>query len=155
VLSIWHGGADVVVSPGNAARIAGQWAAAHGLSARPDETQMLFGRTRSVWRNADGEPVMDLTLLPAMGHGWPLATTGPEGLGTAAHFMLETGVPSTLEIARFWKIAPEASAPEASAQDAPSAHPIGDRVMAEIAKHVPGGVQDTLARAMRAAGLLS
>ena len=165
-LSIWHGGADMVVNTGNANRIAGQWAAAHGLSATPDETNMLFGRTHAVWRDAAGEPAMKLHLLTAMGHGSPLATLGADGLGQAAPFMLETGVSSTLEIARFWGIAPDVLTPtevltreEVEARAAPSppdkAHPIGDGVMAAVSPHVSQGIQDTIAKALRAAGLLS
>ena len=164
-LSIWHGGADMVVNPGNADRIAGQWAAAHGLSTAPDENHMLFGRTQAVWRGPDGEAAMELNLLPAMGHGSPLATLGAEGLGMAAPFMLETGIASTLEIARFWGIAPQVLAPsevltreEVAGLDAappPKAHPIGEGVMAAVSPHVSQGIQDTIAKALRAAGLLS
>ena len=167
-LSIWHGGADVVVNAGNAQRLAGAWAAAHGLPSSPDETHMLFGRTQGVWRGPDGRAAMELNLLPAMGHGSPLATLGADGLGAAAPFMLETGVSSTLEIARFWGIAPEVLAPsevltreevaelDARPEPAPaSAHPIGEGVMAAVSPHVPQGVQDTIAKALRAAGLLS
>lgn len=157
-LSIWHGGADVVVNSGNASRLAFQWAAAHGLSATPDETRMLFGRTQALWRGPDGGVAMELNLLPAMGHGSPLATLGANGLGSTAPFMLETGISSTLEIARFWGIAPEALTPEvilADVQAEPAkAHPIGDSVMAQVSAHVPEGVQATIAKALRAARLL-
>ena len=175
-LSIWHGGADMVVNVGNAQRIAGQWASAHGLAAAPDETRMLFGRSQAIWRAPSGEVAMELNLLPGMGHGSPLATLGPDGLGSPAPFMLETGVSSTLEIARFWGIAPEALAEapfaggalagevltreEVAALQRPAeapgagAHPIGDGVMAAVSPHVSQGIQATIAKALRAAGLL-
>jgi hypothetical protein len=39
-----------------------------------------------------------------MGHGVPLATGGAFGLGAEGPFMLEAGLSSTREIARFWGI---------------------------------------------------
>lgn len=155
-LSIWHGGADPVVNVANASLLAGQWAAAHGLSATPDESSLMLGAGRAVWRDTDGDAAMEMVLLPAMGHGAPLATLGPDGLGAAAPFMLEMGLSSTLEIARFWGIAPDGPLPRGAAQPAATsanAHPIGERVMASLGE-LPGGVQAVVAKALRATGLL-
>jgi poly(hydroxyalkanoate) depolymerase family esterase len=163
-LAIWHGGADPMVNVANATLLARQWAAAYGLSPAPDRTDLLFGGGRAIWHGADGEPAMEMIVLPAMGHGSPLSTRGEDGLGAVAPFMLEVGLSSTLEIARFWGIAPEGplpgyAAPAASAETAEaepiSRHPLGDKVMASLAGHVPEGVQATIAKALKAAGLLS
>jgi hypothetical protein len=37
-----------------------------------------------------------------MGHGVPIATTGPDAYGTAGPFFLDAGVSATARIARFW-----------------------------------------------------
>lgn len=161
-LSIWHGGADPVVSVTNANLLAGQWAAAHGLSQAPDESSLMLGAARAVWRDADGAAAMEMVLLPAMGHGAPLATLGADGLGRAAPFMLEVGLSSTLEIARFWGIAPDGPLPGLAAEAAADAaqaeptglHPLGDKVMASLKGHIPDSVQATIAKALKAAGLL-
>jgi hypothetical protein len=86
--------------------------------------------------------------------------------------MLEAGVSSSLEIARFWGIAGEAAHPResevaasvtasASAPHRPSPQPstapakgVGDQVMATVSRHVPGAVQDIIAGALRTAGLM-
>ncbi|MBW3560567.1 MAG: PHB depolymerase family esterase [Proteobacteria bacterium] len=168
-LAIWHGDADGTVKPHNAGEIAKQWAAAHGLPVEPTQTERLPGRTRAVWRSpSTGEVLIESHLLRGLGHGTPLATRGAEGVGTAAPYMLEAGVSSSLEIARFWGIAGEASrveraatrpAPEPPRPAANDARPglaaaVGDRVMASVSGHVPSGVQDVIAQALKSAGLM-
>jgi hypothetical protein len=78
--------------------------------------------------------------------------------------MLEAGVSSSLEIARFWGIADEASrraqAPERrppageTETAAGSGGEIGHGVMAAVDGHVPAGVKDVIAAALRTAGLM-
>ena len=168
-LAIWHGDADGTVKPSNAGEIAKQWASAHGLTPTPTETEALSGRTRAVWRGPDGEVLIESNLLKGFGHATPLATGGPDGAGSAAPYMLEAGVSSSLEIARFWGIAGErrAEAPrEARAEPGPqpraandaasvgSGGSIGEQVMAAVSGHTPAGVQDVIARALKTAGLM-
>lgn len=169
-LSIWHGDADGTVKPSNAGEIAKQWASAHGLPAEPTATEALPGRTRAVWRSPEtGEVLMESVLIKGFGHGTPLSTGGAEGVGSAAPYMLEAGVSSSLEIARFWGIVGEVRAearskvprrearpePEAANDEAPrGAATIGDQVMATVSGHVPAGVQDVIAKALKTAGLM-
>lgn len=104
-LSIWQGSADRTVKPSNADDIARQWAAAQGLPDRPDETRTRKGWRRAAWHSATtGEPAIELNVLKGLAHGAPLAAGGADGLGEAGPWMLEAGVSSTLEIARFWGI---------------------------------------------------
>jgi len=166
-LSIWHGDADSTVKPSNADEIAKQWAAAHGLPARPTAVETLPGRTRAVWRRADGEVLIESNRLQGFGHATPLATRGADGVGSAAPYMLEAGVSASLEIARFWGVAGErvrAGEPAREASLEPEAandetEPdgllgIGDQVMASVNGRVPGGVGEVIARALRTAGLM-
>ena len=170
-VAIWHGGADATVRPHNAVEIARQWAAVHGLDEAPDETQRLAGRTRLLWRSpVTGEVVIESNLLEGLGHGTPLATAGPDGVGSVAPYMLEAGVSSSLEIARFWGLAeplaaaeaaPRASegrraaaAPERASKTQPRATSLGEQIVASVGGHVPPDVEKVIAQAMKTAGLM-
>jgi poly(hydroxyalkanoate) depolymerase family esterase len=159
-ISIWHGDVDWTVNHRNAADAARQWAEAHGLPAQPDEVQALRGRVRSIWRAPGGEPVIESNLVRGLGHGVPLAAGGEDGLGAPGPYMLEAGISSSLEIARFWGLAPPAPAEEAipldaAAADAPAATPgIAGTVMSALNGHVSSEVEATIARALKMAGLM-
>lgn len=162
-VAIWHGDADATVRPHNADEIGKQWAAAHGLGEQADRVERLKGRIRESWVSpTTGEVLIESVLIAGLGHGTPLHTGGPEGVGTAGPYMLEAGVSSSLEICRFWGIAPAAVAEEAvehqadgddDGRDAAS-WGIGDQVMDTIGRHVPGEVGEVVARALRTAGLM-
>jgi feruloyl esterase len=163
-LSIWHGEADTTVRPSAAEALALQWSDVHGLAAAPAAASTAGGRPYSVWRAPDGEPVVELHLLPGMGHGTPLAAGGPEGVGRAGPFLLEVGVSSSLEIARFWGLAEAAPAaaeglsepaPPALPRYAPPPHPAAKPVGMRTAARGPAvDVGDAIATALRSAGLM-
>lgn len=167
-LTIWHGDADHVVNVANAQVLARQWAAGQMLNLAPDDVQAHPGYRRSVWRGPDGKVKIELNLVPGLGHGVPLETRGDAALGRAAPFMLQAGVNSTLEIARFWGFAPadvhaKADAPssqalavstaEAVSTAAAAPQGVGAQVMASVAG-VPASVQAVIADALTRAGLL-
>ncbi len=158
-LSIWHGDADATVAIGNAAALARQWSAVHGLADQPHEVRKRGGRTRSVWRGFDGEPLIELNVLKGLGHGTPLATSGKDPIGQVAPFMIEAGVSSSSEIARFWGLAPASTAdweevvsePEAQVH---AANSLGQRIVGLVSAHVPADVERTITSALRSAGLM-
>ena len=160
-VSIWHGSADHTVRPHNAVVIARQWTAAHGLAEEPDETQALPGRTRAVWRSPEGETLVESVLVHGLGHGTPLDTA--DGVGSAGPYMLEAGVSSSLEIARFWGLAePVTEAAAAVAAEgqrdagspAESGQTLGGSIMATVSPHVPADIQGVIQKALAAAGLM-
>ncbi|HEX2559020.1 PHB depolymerase family esterase [Phenylobacterium sp.] len=170
-VTVWHGDADHTVNASNATEVAKQWVAAHGHGGEPDGVEKLQGRTRVTWRSPDtGEVLVESNIVPGRAHGAPLATLGAEGLGAAAPFMLEAGVSSTLEIARFWGIAPPAEAlatapatdtrvlegevlgPEIPA-DA-SVASLGAQVMTSVEGRVSPDVAAVISRALKSAGLM-
>jgi poly(hydroxyalkanoate) depolymerase family esterase len=167
-LSIWHGDADHMVRPANATAIASQWAIAHGLPEQPDEVSRLPGRRHAIWRSAAGEVVMETHLLEGMGHGVSLSTSGPDGLGAVAPFMLEHGVSSTREIAGSWGIASPADArpapgqarsaaaprPEPDMIERPAAGNLAQDVLGVVGRHVSADVQAVIAKAFKSAGLM-
>ncbi|MGC1302467.1 MAG: PHB depolymerase family esterase [Caulobacteraceae bacterium] len=163
-LSIWHGDADTVVSPSNARDLAAQWLAVSGLDDAPVSRDELPGRSRATWGSASPKAAaVELNLVHGLGHGTPLSTGGEDGIGSTAPFMLEAGISSTLDIARFWGLKPspayrrqeqaatKASAGNASATATPA--DVAAQVLGAIEKHVPEEVQDVIARALRTAGL--
>jgi poly(hydroxyalkanoate) depolymerase family esterase len=167
--TIWHGDADRVVDDANGALIAGQWAAAQGLPADPDETSDARGFSRSTWRDGSGAARIELNRVGGLGHGVPLQTRGPHGLGRTAPYMLEAGVNSTREIAAFWGLqtvtGPIAMRPmpavvepvdDAIGHDSPAAggaNGLGEQVMAAVAA-VPPQVREIIASALKRSGLL-
>jgi poly(hydroxyalkanoate) depolymerase family esterase len=177
-LSIWHGEADLMVSPENGRSLARQWAAALELPDEPDRTDQLGERARSSWGGkTPGASVIELNMIHGLGHGTPLATRGKDAVGTVAPFMLEAGVSSTLEIAGLWGLEKTAGYvastndrsarnPKArvrtgvkgrrsSARRRPARRPeLGEQVIGAIEKHVSPQVQAVIAKALRAAGLM-
>jgi poly(hydroxyalkanoate) depolymerase family esterase len=163
-LAIWHGQADGTVVSVNAQALARQWAAFHGLAEAADEVRARPGWTRSVWRSLDGEALIEMNLLAGLGHGTPLAAGGDDPIGEVAPFMLEAGVSSSLEIARFWGLAPSETSPQADAWKTTrrpaveppqsSARGLGETVMASVSPHVSEGIRQVIAKALTSAGLL-
>lgn len=171
-LSIWHGDADAVVQVGNARDLARQWSVAAGLPLGPHEVEALAFGARSTWRSSDGAVALELNIVRGLGHGTPLSTKAPGDVGKAAPYMLEAGISSSLEIARFWNIATPAASSDTTFKDAVDRHAtpapgqleaprslhadsggLGHEVMQALGQ-VPAGVQDVIAKALRAAGLL-
>lgn len=169
-LAIWHGDADHTVNAANAQDLARQWTAAAGLAEAPSEVGRLGNRTRSVWTGDAGGSIIELNIVHGLGHGTPLATQGEGNVGHPAPYMLEAGLSSTLEIARFWGLDAEGSTastlapprlvassdsatpPERPSEQAPSS--VAAHVMNAVSAHVSPGVRDVIEKALRAAGLM-
>jgi feruloyl esterase len=131
-VSVWHGDADTTVKPDNGEAVALQWSNVHGLPLQPGATETHGLVDRSVWLDGRGVPVVERFVIHGLGHGTPLATLGPEGCGEAGPFLLEAGVSSSLQIAKFWGVA--GAVREAAAQ---SAKPQSQRPQAGAAKPAP------------------
>jgi poly(hydroxyalkanoate) depolymerase family esterase len=114
-ISIWHGTHDQTVRPRNADQIAKQWSGVHGLATEPTRSELIHGHTRKVWLDAKGGQVVETYFVKGMGHGVPLATNSDVAIGRAGPHMLETGISSTVRIARSWGLATEADVEEAEA----------------------------------------
>jgi feruloyl esterase len=135
-VSVWHGDADTTVKPENGEAAALQWANVHGLPVQPGAVETTGGVRRSVWLDGRGVPAVERFVIHGLGHGTPLATLGPEGCGAAGPFLLEAGISSSVQIAKFWGVAqsireaapkPSRPAPQqpraASAKPAPKPDP--------------------------------
>lgn len=74
--SLWHGGADAVVSPANLAALETMFTRVGGATAMA--TELRDGAVWAVHRDARGAPVVETWLVPAMGHAW----SGGDARGT-------------------------------------------------------------------------
>ena len=101
-VSIWQGGEDRIVDPGNAQQLAAQWGAVHGLAEGSTvETQGLApGVHHRTWGDVS-RPEVELWTLAGMGHGFPIDGTGKDG-SQPGFAVLEAGILATDHIARFW-----------------------------------------------------
>jgi poly(hydroxyalkanoate) depolymerase family esterase len=124
-ISVWHGTADVVVRPSNANDIVKQWIDVLKLPKSSSREEQIGRHIRRVWNDAKGDTRIEAYSITGMGHGVPLATTGPDGLGVASPFFLEAGVSSTLLITRYWGLDTTA------ARTTEENRPIVDRVPAK------------------------
>lgn len=105
-ISVWHGAADSVVRPSNAANVLRQWSDVHGLAEAHTDLDWIGGHERRLWTDADGAPVIESISIGGMGHGVPVAPAmATAGCGVSGPFFLDVGLASTQHIARFWGLA--------------------------------------------------
>ena len=92
-LLVIQGTRDVRVAPVNAEQLAGQWALAAGLPARPSASErapaLPEGRTveKAVWRDGQGQTLVERWLVSDLAHAWPggdAAGTHVDPLGPSA-----------------------------------------------------------------------
>ncbi len=80
-LQVWHGTADAVVVPANGEALVAQWRPLHGLSAAPSRQEAVGPHLRRVWLDDSGKAAIEHYAIRGLGHGLPLDSNGPEGLG--------------------------------------------------------------------------
>lgn len=166
-ISIWQGTADTTVVPANADALLAQWHGVHSLGDRPTRTEKVDGQTRKVWSDGKGRDVVETYTIARMGHGTPLKTSGEDGLGRAAPFMLDIGISSTRHIAGFWELTKPEVRRKAKAEAAagaalqpfaqkekPRAVRVDPTPQPSKARGSAGGITKIIEDALRAAGLM-
>jgi poly(hydroxyalkanoate) depolymerase family esterase len=119
-LSVWHGDVDKTVVPANAGEIVKQWTDVHGLPSKSTFTETVGSYPRQVWRNAAGEDVIESYRIGHMAHGAPLAVgDAQDRCGAAGPFLLDVGISSTYQIAKFWGLTDAQSTVETTEADSP------------------------------------
>ena len=147
-ISVWHGSADRLVTPGNGDAIVRQWRDVHGLPAKPTRIEQADGYPRQVWTDASGNVLIEHYMVTGMAHGIPLKPGEGEGeSGQAGAHMLDVGLSSTDRIAAFFGLAPEPAARLERRDNRPRHRP---QVQAEPANDV----QSIIENALKAAGLM-
>lgn len=99
-VSIWHGKGDTVVAASNADESMEQWTAVHEVDQTADGSETVGDLTRTVYQNASGQAVVETVFVRSMGHGTPVAPAS--GCGLAGPYVLDVGVCSSQQIARFF-----------------------------------------------------
>lgn len=105
-ISVWHGDRDHVVDNSNASSIVRQWRKIHKVDGPPTRIETVAGFPRKVWCDAGGRVVIEEYVIAGMGHGAPISAKGRKGLGEEGKYMLEVGISSTRQIAKFWSLSP-------------------------------------------------
>ena len=154
-VQVWQGSADRTVVPSNAEAIVRQWTDLHGVGSTPDRIDEVAGYPRRVWTAADGTALIEHVSVTGMAHGVPVDSgSGEHALGEAGAHMLDVGLSSTGHIAAFFGIAPLPAvgvAPGVPRADA--TEPVPRR--RNTARPEPAnGVQATIEKALKAAGLM-
>ncbi|MDQ6436635.1 PHB depolymerase family esterase [Mesorhizobium sp. LHD-90] len=101
-ISIWQGTSDQTVDASNAWSIASQWRGVHQIVNEPASSATEGKNARQFWCDASGAVVLEINMVAGMGHGTPVDRNG---YGTPGPYMLDVGISSTQEVARFWGIA--------------------------------------------------
>ena len=151
-ISIWHGDADATVVPSNAQEIVKQWTDVHALPHHATSLETHGGHHLRQWRDEVGELRIEEHLIAGMSHGAPLTSAQGQGVGVAGPFMLDVGISSTLEIARFFGLVSAQAPIVAQAPKkrvAKQASPVEKPQPALLSS-----VEKTIAEALRKAGLL-
>jgi poly(hydroxyalkanoate) depolymerase family esterase len=98
-ISIWHGGEDNVVDPGNAGLLAKQWTTVHGLGGSAGvESSPAPGVHRRIW-GPPTQPVVELWRIDGLWHAYPIS-----GIGRPSEWVAPAPVSATDRILRFWDL---------------------------------------------------
>ena len=155
-ISIWHGEADNVVSPANADELVKQWTKVHGIPLLAATQSVSGDRRLREWRDAAGVVRVEEHVIAGMRHGTPVS--GDEdapGTGEPERFMLDVGIASTLEIARFWGLVGQTASPiEAQRQSKHSARAAGPKLIASALRDCLPEFATRLGDVLKTTGLL-
>lgn len=151
-VAIWHGTTDPTVVIANSDALVDQWRSVHALPIDAQTHRDGPNWSHRAWCDAQGDALVEEWRISGMGHGVPVDPAS--GIGATGPFMLDVGLSSTLEIARGWGLvdaARQATAEPAQAAPGPRAARL-ERITPAPAPE--GGIQATIEKALRTAGLL-
>jgi poly(hydroxyalkanoate) depolymerase family esterase len=99
-LQIWQGSSDTFVGVDNVNELVKQWTNVRGIPATPTSDK-INGNDHSVYRDAQGNVVIESYIVNGMGHGVALDPT--KGCGTSdGSFYFDKGICSTKVVAEFF-----------------------------------------------------
>lgn len=152
-VAIWHGDADTTVAPGAARALALQWCDVHGVTRSVPGRAATSRHDHISCLSPDGTVAVALHSISGLGHGTPIASNGEDGCGSPAPWILEAGLSSSTQIACSWGVLSDLR-PRATAQKTAREPRGGDGSADRPHLTSKPDVGDTIARALREAGLL-
>ena len=106
-VSIWHGSADITVSPINETEEMQQWTNVHGIDSMSAVHDNVKGFPHQTFKDASGNAVVETYSITGMSHGDPVDPgTGSDQCGTADQFIINEHICSSFFIAKFWGLVP-------------------------------------------------
>lgn len=72
-ISLWQGESDWVVNPANAQELLEQWTGILDIDQIPDGEDMIKGYPHRIYKDADGNILVETYTITGMGHGVPIA----------------------------------------------------------------------------------
>jgi poly(hydroxyalkanoate) depolymerase family esterase len=102
-VSIWQGAADSTVNPEDQIELVDQWTNVLGIDQTPDTSDTINGQTHRLYRDSNGNALVETVLIQGMGHGTPVDPgTGDTTCGKAAPYILDVNICSSFHILKFW-----------------------------------------------------
>lgn len=103
-VSIWQGTADPTVDPPNARELIEQWTNVHGIDQAPDGREDGADHTRLLFKDAQGQVLVESYELRGFGHATPIDPDGAdEPCGSLGdQWIVDGNICSAHRIARFW-----------------------------------------------------
>ena len=102
-VSIWQGTNDTTVNPTDQTELVDQWTNVLGIDQTPDTEDTINGHEHKLYKNDNGEPLIETFLINGMGHGTPVDPgDADDQCGEAAAYILDVGTCSSYYIIKFW-----------------------------------------------------
>jgi len=106
-VSLWQGGTDNIVNPGNQKELVKQWTNVFGIDQIPDRVDVVNNIRHSVYRDLSGTPRLETYEIAGFDHAIAIDPgTGPAQCGKIAPYVKDANICSSLKILEFWGVAP-------------------------------------------------
>jgi poly(hydroxyalkanoate) depolymerase family esterase len=102
-VSIWQGTNDTTVNPADQQELVDQWTNVSGIDQTPDIEDTINGHEHKLYKNDNGDTLVETVLISGMGHGTPIDPRDVDDpCGSAAPFILDVRICSSFHIIKFW-----------------------------------------------------
>lgn len=102
-VSIWQGTNDTTVNPADQQELVDQWTNVQGIDQSPDIEDTINGHEHKLYKNDNGDALVETILISGMGHGTPIDPgDGDDQCGASGPFILDVGTCASFHIIKFW-----------------------------------------------------
>ena len=144
-VSIWHGSADWVVSPGLVTELVEQWTNVHGIDMDADATGQAGPAEHVEYRDGSGQTLVESYVINGMGHGQPVDPT--RTCGSAGMFFNDVGICAASVAGELFGLdqidgenPPDPTAPRVNVTSPPSGSIVAGTVQIEASATDPDGI---------------